>query len=361
MEHEWDIELDENTSSEDEEYENFSEENENFSSEENENFSYRLWVVAQHLYPEYPLATVLQVRENSSWKGQVRAGQMRWTIATLADGYCNGEGYGLNVFEEAPNFGLGHKVISIPKISREDCLTKPSTVPVPFPTTLPTLPAEMWRRILGFLSPVQQWEVEDTFHEFQNAVSYDLEEVVASKKRAIDLLNGAAPGTLEPWITQNGPDVKSFSHILSENRDNSKTLGVTHLPQYLDWAEDIHLETRILKLREVCWLDFCAQLKLPKGRFNIYFKMKRGLDLQDPNNRWNDNNNIQNDYRIILNGGSDDELVGFLYNIANISKSYWSWVPVCTSSAQSMNIREMYFFKLKFQISSNWKSKKNVM
>jgi len=214
---------------------------------------------------------------------------------------------------------------------------------------------------LGFLSPVQQWEVEDTFHEFQNAVSYDLEEVVASKKRAIDLLNGAAPGTLEPWITQNGPDVKSFSHILSENRDNSKTLGVTHLPQYLDWAEDIHLETRILKLREVCWLDFCAQLKLPKGRFNIYFKMKRGLDLQDPNNRWNDNNNIQNDYRIILNGGSDDELVGFLYNIANISKSYWSWVPVCTSSAQSMNIREMYFFKLKFQISSNWKSKKNVM
>ena len=138
----------------------------------------------------------------------------------------------------------------------------------------------------------------------------------------------------------------SFSHILSENCDDSKTLSVLHLPQYLDWAEDIHLETRILKLREVCWLHFAAQLKLPKGRFNIYFKMKRGVDVQDPNNRWNDRNNIQNDYQIILNENSDEESVGFLYNIANISKTYWSWLPVCTSSAQSKNTRKNPFLQI---------------
>ncbi len=133
---------------------------------------------------------------------------------------------------------------------------------------------------------------------------------------------------------------------MSENCDDSKTLDVTHLPQYLDWAEDIHLETRILKLREVCRLRFVAQLKLPKGRFNIYFKMKRGLHLQDPNNRWNDRNNIRNDYQIILNGGSDDEFVGFLYNIADISKTYWTWLPVCTSSAQSKNTRKNPFLQI---------------
>ena len=76
---------------------------------------YRLWVVAQQLYPEYPHATVAQARENPSWKRQMKA----WTIATLADGKCNGIQYGLKVFHEAPDFGLGHKVISIPKISRE--------------------------------------------------------------------------------------------------------------------------------------------------------------------------------------------------------------------------------------------------
>ncbi len=80
-----------------------------------ENFSNRLLVVAQHLYPEYPLATVAQVRENSSWKAQMGA----WTIATLANGKCDGASYGLRVFDEATDFGLGHKVISIPKISKE--------------------------------------------------------------------------------------------------------------------------------------------------------------------------------------------------------------------------------------------------
>ena len=68
----------------------------------------------------------------------------------------------------------------------------------------------MWRRIFQFLSPVQQWELEDTFFEFQDAVSYDIDEVVALRKRAIDVFRGFQPGTFEPWLTQQGPDAKTY-------------------------------------------------------------------------------------------------------------------------------------------------------
>ena len=101
-----------------------------------------------------------------------------------------------------------------------ECLIKPSkfeTSPLPLPTALPNLPAEMWRRIFQFLSPVQQWEVEDTFFEFQDAVSYDIDEVVALRKRAIDVFRGFQPGTFEPWLTQQGPDAKTYVIFLFSN------------------------------------------------------------------------------------------------------------------------------------------------
>ena len=68
-----------------------------------------LLVVYKDKYKDLPLATVAMVEADPSWKSQIHT----WGIATLADGRCNGSGYGHKIIQKKEHLfkGGGHKVV----------------------------------------------------------------------------------------------------------------------------------------------------------------------------------------------------------------------------------------------------------
>ena len=72
---------------------------------------FKLLVVSVDEYKDRPLATVAQVKANPEWKSQIET----WGIATLADGRCDGSGYGHIVLKQSDveNEGFTHKVVVI--------------------------------------------------------------------------------------------------------------------------------------------------------------------------------------------------------------------------------------------------------
>ena len=67
----------------------------------------RLFVVPSNMYNNMELATVADVEKSEKWKEKMHT----WTIARLADGKCDGSGYGNGIYRETPNEDLGHKVV----------------------------------------------------------------------------------------------------------------------------------------------------------------------------------------------------------------------------------------------------------
>ena len=66
---------------------------------------YTLLVVQFDEYKDLDLATVAQVKADSSWKSDIE----EWGIASLADGKCDGSGYGFNISNHMEEYG--HKVV----------------------------------------------------------------------------------------------------------------------------------------------------------------------------------------------------------------------------------------------------------
>ena len=73
------------------------------------NGSFKLLVVSVKEYKDLPLATVAMVQANSSWESQMKT----WGIAALADGKCDGSGYGHKIHQlKQDDIGeCGHKVV----------------------------------------------------------------------------------------------------------------------------------------------------------------------------------------------------------------------------------------------------------